>query len=238
MMASGVAFGDICRALSLPRATVGHWLHGERARKPSVPYDERCPFCSMPPRLIDDPTAYAYLLGQYLGDGHLLMTQRVPLFTVACDLRYPGLIAEVGDAMQACGAGVVGHRERTGCIIVSSTWKHWPCLLPQHGPGKKHERLIELTDWQQDIVDNYPHRFLRGLFHSDGCRVDNHVVRNGKAYVYPRYNFSNESADIMMLCQQSLDRLGIGWRMCRRNMLSVARSAGVADLDVHVGPKW
>jgi hypothetical protein len=237
-MASGIAFGEICCILGLPRATVGHWFYGERARKPSMSHDAQCPFCSRPARKIDEPAAYAYLLGQYLGDGHVLMTQRVPLLTVACDLRYPGLIAEVGDAMEACGARTVGFRERTGCIIVSSTWKHWPCLLPQHGPGKKHARLIELTDWQQDIVDDFPHRFLRGLFHSDGCRVDNRVVRNGRPYVYPRYNFSDESADIMLLCQQSLDRLGIGWRMCRRNMLSVARREEVADLDQHVGPKW
>jgi DNA-directed RNA polymerase subunit N (RpoN/RPB10) len=42
----------------------------------------------------------------------------------------------------------------------------------------------------------------------------------------------------MGLCRQSLDRLGIEWRMCRRNMLSVARREAVAALDDHVGPKW
>jgi hypothetical protein len=42
----------------------------------------------------------------------------------------------------------------------------------------------------------------------------------------------------MSLCQKSLDALGIEWRMCRRNMLSVARRDAVAALDRHVGPKW
>jgi hypothetical protein len=42
----------------------------------------------------------------------------------------------------------------------------------------------------------------------------------------------------MGLCRQSLDRLGIGWRMCRPNMLSVARREAVARLDEFVGPKW
>jgi hypothetical protein len=32
----------------------------------------------------------------------------------------------------------------------------WPCLIPQHGPGRKHERKIELVDWQRDIVDEHP----------------------------------------------------------------------------------
>ena len=26
--------------------------------------------------------------------------------------------------------------------------RHWACLLPQHGPGKKHDRRIELEPWQ------------------------------------------------------------------------------------------
>jgi hypothetical protein len=237
MKAAGVAFGDIHRTLGLSRNTVGHWLYGERSRRVKE-VDKRCPLCVIPSRPIDDPTAYSYLLGQYLGDGHLLMTQRVPLLSVACDLRYPGLISEIGTAMQACGARTIGHRERTGCIMVTSTWMHWPCLFPQHGPGKKHDRVIELVDWQQELVDDYPDFFLRGLFHSDGCRSDNRIVKGDKTYTYPRYLFVNESADIMGLCQQSLDRLGIPWKMCRRNMLSVARKEAVAALDEHVGPKW
>lgn len=30
---------------------------------------------------------------------------------------------------------------------------YWAHLFPQHGPGKKHERLIALEPWQQTIVD-------------------------------------------------------------------------------------
>jgi hypothetical protein len=50
--------------------------------------------------------------------------------------------------------------------------------------------------------------------------------------------FANESTDIMRLCQASLDKLGVSWRMCRPNLLSVARKEGVAVLDGHVGPKF
>jgi hypothetical protein len=49
--------------------------------------------------------------------------------------------------------------------------------------------------------------------------------------------FANESSDIMALCQNSLERLGLGWRMCRRNLLSVARQDDVRQLDQCVGPK-
>ncbi|MCM0674431.1 hypothetical protein NCC78_06980 [Micromonospora phytophila] len=120
---------------------------------------------------------------------------------------------------------------------MESSGVHWPCLLPQHGPGKKHKRPILLTDWQKEIVTAHPGDFVRGLFHSDGCRTSNRVTVRGKEYVYPRYMFSNESADIMGLCQWALDLLGIAWRMNRRNSLSVARREAVVALDRHVGPK-
>ncbi|WP_231921506.1 hypothetical protein [Micromonospora auratinigra] len=126
---------------------------------------------------------------------------------------------------------------KQGCVGVQSYGKHWPCLFPQHGPGRKHERRIVLADWQREIVEAHPGDFLRGLYHSDGSRFANQVSVRGKRYVYPRYMFTNESTDIMGLCQWALDLLGIAWRMNRPNSLSVARREAVAALDRHVGPK-
>ena len=58
-----------------------------------------------------------------------------------------------------------------GCTAVKSYSTHWTWLVPQRGAGRKHARKIALAEWQQDIVDTYPGPFLRGLFHSDGCRM-------------------------------------------------------------------
>jgi hypothetical protein len=116
---------------------------------------------------------------------------------------------------------------------VAAYSKHWPCLFPQHGPGRKHERKIELTVWQQELVDGDPRPLVRGLLHSDGCRVLNWV--NGTAY--PRYHFSNVSADIRGIFGRACDRLGIEWRPHNRWSLSVARRGSVALLDEFVGPK-
>ncbi len=185
-----------------------------------------------------DPAVYSYLLGLYLGDGHLVTSIKVPVLRIYCTLSWPGIVKECEDAMMRVLAKKVHHVVRTGCVTVQSYSMHWPCFFPQHGPGRKHERPIVLADWQKNIVDDDPGLFLRGLFHSDGCRVQNRVTHGTKTYTYPRYAFSNESADIMGLCQTALDRLGISWRMCRRNMLSVARREAVAELDRHVGPKW
>ncbi len=234
--AEGVPFTEIHRQLGLSRNTVACGLYNRRSAH--IKIDNRCPRCDRPPRPLDDPRAYAYLLGQYLGDGHLLTTQRVPLLTVTCDVRYPGLIHEVSQAMEACGARTVGYQERVGCMCVRAHWTHWPCLLPQHGPGAKHLRKIELADWQQEVTAAEPRRFLRGLFHSDGSRFTNRTVRNGKTYTYPRCTFVNESADIMALCARTLDSLDISWRMARRNTLSVARREAAARLDEFIGPKW
>ncbi|HEY3951871.1 MAG TPA: transcriptional regulator, partial [Streptosporangiaceae bacterium] len=94
---------------------------------------------------------------------------------------------------------------------MQSVSKHWPCLFPQHGPGGKHERKIELEVWQQRIVDKFTAAFVRGLFHSDGCRTPNRIRRRcndgDRWYQYPRYFFTNYSADILRLCGESLDAL-------------------------------
>lgn len=236
----GVPFGEICRDLGLPRQTVGHWFYGERARRRAELDAEpsRCPRCARPPRPPDNQTAYAYLLGLYLDDGHLVTSARVPVLRIYCADAWPGLITECEDAMRAVLARSVQRVAKQGCVGVQSYSTHWPCLLPQHGPGMKHHRPIFLADWQKPVIDDHSGDLLRGLFHSDGCRVTNKIRRGEKIYTYPRYNFSNESGDIMALCQESLDRLGIEWRMCRPNMLSVARREAVARLDRFVGPKW
>lgn len=240
MRSEGAAFGDICRDLGIPRSTVAYWFYGETARR----YAEldakraRCPRCDRPPRPPDDQATYAYLLGLYLGDGYLVTSARVPVLRIYCADAWPGLLDECDRAMRAVIATNVQRVRKPGCFAVQSYSAHWPCLLPQHGPGRKHHRSIGLAEWQMPIVSEHPGDMLRGLFHSDGCRVTNRVRRGNKVYTYPRYHFTNESRDIMALCQESLDRLGVAWRMCRPNMLSVARREAVARLDGFVGPKW
>jgi hypothetical protein len=133
--------------------------------------------------------AYVYLLGLYLGDGHLVTSIRVPVLRIYCTANWPGLIDTCTDAMLRVLARKVHTVRRAGCVVVQSYSNHWPCFLPQYGPGKKHERRIRLADWQQALINERNGHFLRGLFHSDGCRVTNRVTRNGKTYVYLRYMF-------------------------------------------------
>jgi hypothetical protein len=115
--------------------------------------------------------------------------------------------------------------------VVKSTSKHWTCLFPQHGPGRKHTRKIELEEWQAVIVQKYPGEFAGGLFHSDGWRGVNRVRRRLNAG-------DNQSDDILRLCGETLDQLGVAWRYSRPKTISVARRQAVARLDEFVGPKY
>lgn len=127
-------FSEICRTLGISRNAGACWLYSARAR--NIKIDNRCPFCTVPARPIDRPDDYAHLLGLYLGDGHLLMTRRVPLLKIACDLRYPGLIDEAGLAMLACGARTVGHQAREGRDDVRSSGNIGPAFSPSTDPER------------------------------------------------------------------------------------------------------
>ena len=125
---------------------------------------------------------------------------------------------------------------------LQSAWKGWIVALPQHGPGRKHERPIVLEPWQQAIVDEHPVAFLRGLLHSDGCRTVNRFKTNlpsGRVaeYAYPRWFFSNRSDDIRGLFCATCDAVGIRWTQSNHRNISVSHRRSVALLDEWVGPK-
>lgn len=192
---------------------------------------------------MDEP-AYTYLLGLYLGDGYISRGRRdVFALWIACCDDWPGLLAAAQKAVSGVmPASSVFCVHQKGCTMVKSTSKHWPCLFPQHGPGRKHTRKIDLEPWQLVIVRKYLGEFARGLFHSDGWRGGNRVLRRlasgDRQYEYPRYQFSNQSSDILRLCGETLDQLGVAWRFSRPNTISVARREAVARLDEFVGPKY
>jgi hypothetical protein len=133
-------------------------------------------------------------------------------------------------------AGLISHRA-DHMLIASQYAKCWPCLLPQHGEGVKHERPIVLAAWQDGIVTEHPDQLVRGLLYSDGWRGVNRVVVRDKTYNYGRYQFSNRSDDIRGLFCAALDRLDIPWRRMSSWNISVARRAAVEALDAFVEPK-
>src|SRR5687768_3097204 len=122
---------------------------------------------------MDFEVVYAYLLGVYLGDGHVTRMPRTWRFTIALDAAYPDIVSECVAAIDTVVTDrrVALRRDpKARKVDVVSYWKRWPLVFPQAGPGYKHSRPIVLEPWQREIVDREPEAFLRGLIHSDGCR--------------------------------------------------------------------
>ncbi|MFD0374741.1 transcriptional regulator [Streptomyces sp. NPDC127112] len=236
LLDDGRSLNSVSKETGISRAAIRSWL----TRIEPLPRLNQSAPCSRPA----DGTSYAYLLGLYLGVGCISEHPRGGHhLRIFCDNGWPGLIEQ-------CRAAILSVRptdkvyvlQRQGCVAVTSSGRHWTCLFPQHAPGKKHDRRIALEPWQQEIVDAHPWEFIRGLIHSDGCRITNWTVRNGKRYEYPRYFFTNKSDDIRKLCTDTLAKVGVQWTILARGSgplnVSIARKESVALMDAHVGPKY
>ncbi|MDQ0777952.1 hypothetical protein QF026_006418 [Streptomyces aurantiacus] len=240
LVGQGRSLNSVSKATGISRAAIRAW----QDRIEPLPGKT-----SPEPRPNANPSAYAYLLGLYLGDGCISPHPRGTGYylRIACADAWPGLTDECREAITHVCPGIgVYTVQKQGCVMITSYSRHWPDVFPQHGPGKKHDRTIALEPWQQLIVDAHPWEFIRGLIHSDGCRIINWTTRlvagERKRYEYPRYFFSNKSDDIRKLFGDALDKVGVEWTTLARGSdpfnISVARKASVALMDAHVGPKY
>jgi hypothetical protein len=230
LIAAGVNDCAIARQIGVPRTTVRDWR-----RRPAIRSRELGAPCGIAhdfSQLL--AAAYSYVLGMYLGDGSISRNRRVWRLRITLDKKYPAIIDRCRQAIEVLMPGQrTGIVQRVGCVDVSLDSKHWPCLLPQHGPGMKHTRRIALEPWQQALVDQATEEFVLGLIHSDGCRV----VANDRGVMSIRYHFSNRSEDIHGLFTAALDALDIPWTRSTKYIVSIYRKAATARLDEFVGPK-
>lgn len=245
---NGQSNASVARALGIPKGTVAWWLHQDRATRDALPglHRSTCHRCDGDEL---DNGAYSYLLGLYLGDGHIVRPKqhRVHNLTIACSDTWPGLMDAAEAAMRAVlPYNSVCRVRARGCTSIKVYSRHLPCLFPQHGPGKKHDRPILLADWQQQAISAHGWCLIRGLVHSDGSRTLNWAQRTvdgeQRRHEYIRYEFTNKSADIRDIYTGALDRLGVDWRASSRrdgvHTVSVARRASVALMDEHIGAKY
>jgi hypothetical protein len=165
LIAAGINDCEISRRMGIPRRTICDWRRPTYVpRHPEIPR-ETCPRCwraARPIRLTGDD--YAELLGLYLGDGCISEMGRTFRLRIALDAKYPGIIEDGRQLLERCfphnGVGVQDVPAYNH-VYLSIYSLHLPCLFPQHGPGKKHERPIVLEPWQRALVDESPWSFLR-----------------------------------------------------------------------------
>jgi hypothetical protein len=193
---------------------------------------------------VRDGPSYCYLLGAYLGDGTIHAQKGVSLCIVN-DRRYAGVSSEILGAMATTFSG------RSPRVHPSSSGESdilcisHPAIVrafPQHGPGRKHLRSIVLADWQLELTHDHPGSLVRGLIHSDGCRVVNRFqtkLPSGRVaeYSYLRYFFSNLSSDIRRIFVDHCELLGVHVTQSNHRNLTVSHRTSVAILERIVGPK-
>jgi LAGLIDADG-like domain len=220
--------------LGIPRSTIRDW------RKPTyTPKTQAgiCPRCwrAARRRIVFTDADYAELLGLYLGDGHIVRTGRSDRFRLFLDTRYSGIVSDARVLLERCfpEASVgLGHTAEGTTTVLSLYCTHLACLFPQHGPGRKHARSIELEGWQRAIVELKPWPFLRGLIRSDGCVF---VNRTGP-YKYVSYDFTNHSHDILRLFADACDLVGVQYRAYAKRV-RIYRRGSVALMLRYVGIK-
>lgn len=147
LVAQGLGDVEVSRRLGVPRTTV------RDSRAPRyVPRTARegsdCPRCWSGARpMCFTPADYCFLLGLYLGDGCISWMGRTYRLRISLDSKYPGIIDVGKRVLERCFFAEphgVSLADGGSCTIIGVYCNHLPCLLPQHGPGKKHERPIVL----------------------------------------------------------------------------------------------
>lgn len=231
-IASGMSDHEIAVVTGVPRRTVQGWrLRPVESHRTSekLQCGTAHDFSKLP------PADYCYLLGLYLGDGCISRMNRVWRLRIVLDAKYPSIIEScveaINQVMPRQHAAV--QRRTDNCVEVSLYSKHWPCFFPQHGPGKKHDRKIVLMPWQTALVGECPEALIRGLIHSDGCRV----IANDRGVRSIRCHFTNYSDDILRIFTDALDQLQIPWTRPTNRMVAIYRKAATARLDEFVGAK-
>jgi hypothetical protein len=248
-IAAGINDCEISRRMGIPRGTIRDWRRPTYVpREPAIPR-ETCPRCWRAAKPIRfTPEDYCELLGLYLGDGCISEGPRTQRLRLSLDAKYSSMNAEIMALLQRCfpenevgtvAPGSSGWSNRSDTLVVLSVYsQHLGCLSPQHGPGPKHKRRIELEPWQKQLLGQAPWGFIRGCIRSDGCAFIN---RTGP-YEYLSYDFSL-SKGIVNLFAHACDLVGISdYRVTSGNSrgrwdVRINRRKSVAQMLEHVGLK-
>lgn len=209
----GINQSQISKILDIPRSTIRDHIKNDKNNyiNPFNPEELNK----------NQQKAYSYILGQYLGDGCLSKApnfekKQVWKLRIFTDCKHPNITNQCKNSLKLLfpnnksTAITIYYKNKPSCnelVIYNKQLIHY---FPQHDIGKKHEREIMLLPWQENIINLYPHDFIKGLFHSDGCRF----ISNNRII----YQFTNCSIDIINLYSNILNKLNIEHRVRKKTM--------------------
>jgi transposase len=201
---------EISRLTGIHRATLRDWIfaYQKGITKSAYQYD--------PQEYLNDflqseekRKAYSFVLGLYLCDGYISQykTHRAESIRMFNDVKYEQDTLEWANNLQILfPENKVSIRKlKSNCKEVKTYSKKISILFPHVQKGRKHERKLIFTDWQMDILKQYPKEFIRACFQSDGCIY----LQKCKNKFYKRYAFTNKSQDIIDLFLYCLKLVGI-----------------------------
>lgn len=187
---------------------------------------------------------FSFILGAYLGDGHVVKNSRCEKLSIYNNIIDTNVIAEQVRCLSIIfpNNSVSTYKQlNSNCLEVNVNHSKMKEIF-NHASGKKHERKIKLDNLQRNIVNKFPKEFLKGLFWSDGSR---YLHKQGK-YEYILYNFTNVSKDIIDLCSFYLEFLDIDHRINShlpkinnrsKKWVITTTSRSSKILDTFIGPK-
>jgi hypothetical protein len=240
MFGTSLSDREIARRTDVSQGTVSRW------RRAGAPPQTVLRSIRRDRWAVHDSRAYCYLLGTYLGDGTVsLQPPDHWHLDIINDRRYQAISAEILEAMRITFPGSTprtwpSHAGESDILHVAHP--ALPTAFPQHGPGRKHTRHIELADWQYELTRADPGALIRGLIHSDGCRTMNTFTTrlpSGRVgdYSYVRYFFTNQSPDIRRIFAEHCELLGIRVTQPNHRNLSVSDRKSVTIMERIVGRK-
>lgn len=209
-LSEGVSQRQIARDLGIDHGTVAYWIRNAfstGSRNPSTSSNnELIQLCN------NNSPQYAYILGCYLGDGHISKLPRTYRLRIYNDVKYPEIIKDqISSLKKLFTTNKIMARKQlhANCVEVVTHNKNLARLFPQHGDGKKHSRDVTLTDWQWKIVNLEPECFIKGLIDSDGSHILHQQIIKGVIYKRYKYQFTNKSSDIISMYLKVMEMLGI-----------------------------
>lgn len=146
---------------------------------------------------------YAYLFGLYLSDGHISKFPRTHRMRISFhsekNQRQMVLAAHTIGLLFPNNSICYTKKKNANCIDLIFYNSLLCEIFPQHGPGAKHLRDLQLEKWQKRIVTNHSSHFMKGLFDGDGSR---YLVSSKNEW---KYSFTNKSKDILTFMKECLD---------------------------------